>query len=274
MPVAGHPLEVGVELEVLHRILVVPFHEADGGDPLPQHAQDAQRDLVLVGAEDLDAAALALQHRRVVDPHPVRVGHARLLVGIDGAHVQVGIATPQHLHHVLGAPPFLVLGLVEVGQLHVPPEEIDDLLGLLRRGEHALAGEVEVGVVEHERHVGQHRDAECGQDDGGGVGDGERAPQPRLQWQPRPEDEEHREGREPGHEPDGVDGLEAIHPHRGSGGDVYRRASARLLRNRPVSTRVRKKPTSDRNSAPVAKGVKCATSEAWETIRSNGSGSR
>jgi hypothetical protein len=35
-----HALEVGVELEVLHRILVVTLHEADRRDLLTDHPED------------------------------------------------------------------------------------------------------------------------------------------------------------------------------------------------------------------------------------------
>jgi hypothetical protein len=82
-----NPLEVSVELEVLHRVLIVAFQEADRRDLLPDDPQDPEHDLVLVGAHHLDPAPVGLKHGRVVDPHPVGVGDGRLLVGIDGADV-------------------------------------------------------------------------------------------------------------------------------------------------------------------------------------------
>jgi hypothetical protein len=82
-----NPLEVSVELEVLHRVLIVAFQEADRRDLLPDDPQDPEHDLVLVGAHHLDPAPVGLEHGRVVDPHPVGVGDGRLLVGIDGADV-------------------------------------------------------------------------------------------------------------------------------------------------------------------------------------------
>ncbi len=153
MPVPRHPFEVGVELEVLHRVLAVAFHEADRGHLLPRHPQDAEGDLVLVGAHHLDPAPVHLEHGRVVDPHPVGVGDGRLLVGVDGPDVEAGVAAPEHLDHVLRPPPLLILRLVEVRELHVAAQPVDDGLGLLRGREDALAGEVEMRVVEHEGHV-------------------------------------------------------------------------------------------------------------------------
>ena len=42
---------------------------------------------------------------------------------------------------------------------------------------------------------------------------------------------------------------------------TYRRASARTLRKRPARVTLKKKPTSDRKSEPVASGVKWPSSE-------------
>ena len=92
--VPGHALEVGVELEVVDRVLVVAFHEADRRDPLAEDPEDPERDLVLVRARHLDPAAVGLEHGGVVDPHPVGVGDRRLRVGIDGADPKARVAPP------------------------------------------------------------------------------------------------------------------------------------------------------------------------------------
>ena len=129
--VAGHALEVGMELEVLHGVLVVALHEADRGEPLTHHAENSQGDLVLVRAHHLDSPAARLEHGGIVDSHPVGVGHRRLLVRIDGAHVQARVAPSEHFHHLPRPPPRLVLRLVEVGELDVLVEAVDHRLGLL-----------------------------------------------------------------------------------------------------------------------------------------------
>ena len=227
MAVPGHALEVGVELEVVDRVLVVAFHEADRRDPLAEHPEDPEGDLVLVRAHHLDAAAVGLEHGSVVDPHPVGVGHRRQLVGIDGADPKTWVAPSQDLHHVLGASPLPVLGLVEVGELHVLAEAVDHALGLRRGREDALAGEVEVRVVEHEGDVGERDDAERRDHDASHVGQGGEPPEARLQREPQADHEQDGERHEPAHEPDGVDDVQAVHgvsaaPAPGRSGRVRR----------------------------------------------------
>ena len=197
MAVTRYALEVGVELEVLHRVLVVAFQEADPRDLLTDDPEDPERDLVLVGAHHLDPAPAGLEHGRVVDPHPVGVGDARLLVGIDGADVKPRVAPAQDLDHVLGSPPLRVLCPVEIGELHVQAQTVDDVLGLLRGREDPLAGEIEVGVVEHEGHVGEGREAERRHHDADHVAEGWESPEAGLQGEPKPEPQEDRKGDEP-----------------------------------------------------------------------------
>ena len=95
LPVAvtGNTLEVGVELEVFHRVFVVALHEADGRDLLADDPKDPKGDLVFVRAHHLDSTAVGLEHGRVVDPHPVSVGDRGLLVGVDGSHVEARVAS-------------------------------------------------------------------------------------------------------------------------------------------------------------------------------------
>ena len=211
--VTRHTLEMGVELEVLHRVLVVALDEADRGGVLAGDPENPEGDLVLVRAHHLDPAAVGLEHGRVVDPHAVGVGHRRLLVGIDGAHVEMGVSTPEDFHHVLRAQALLVLRLIEVGELHVPAEPIDDVPGLLRGREDPLTGKIEVRVVQNEGDIGQGCEAERRGHDADHVAEGRKPSQARLQGKAKTQHEEHGEGREPPREPDRVDDVEAVHRH-------------------------------------------------------------
>ena len=55
---------------------------------------------------------------------------------------------------------------------------------------------------------------------------------------------------------------------------IYRRASVRMLKRRHARMTTKKNPTSERNTAPVANGVKCPTRDRFVAIVSKGSGSR
>ena len=197
MPVPGHALEVGVELEVLHRVLVVALDEAHSGDPLADDPEDPERDLVLVRAHHLDSPSFVFQDRGVVDPNSIGVGDGGLPVGIHGTDVEARVATREDLHHVLGSPARLILGLVEVGELHVPVEAVDHRLGLLRGREDALAGEIEVRVVQHEADVGQGGGGQGRGHDAAGVGEGGEPAETRLQRKPEADHEQDRRGRRP-----------------------------------------------------------------------------
>ena len=211
MTVPGQPLEVRVELEVVDGVLVVAFHETDRRHPLAEDAEDAERDLVLVGAHHLNAPAVRLEHGRVVDAHPERVGHGGLLVGVHGAHPQVGVAAAQDLDQVPRALSRRVLRLIEVGQRHVLPQRVDDVLRLPRRREDLLARQVEVHVVKHERDVGERGDAHDPDHDRGRIAECRQAPEAWLQRQPDGHGEEPEEGGEPSQEPQRIDEVEPAH---------------------------------------------------------------
>ena len=266
--VAGEPLEVRVKLEVVDRVLVVTLDETDGDHAAPEHTQDAQRDLVLVGTHHLNAPSVRFEHRRVVDADSERLRDGRLLVGIDGAHAQERVAATEHLDHVAGALARRVLCLIEVRELHLLVERVDHLLRLARRGEHSLARQVEMRIVKRQRYVCQRGDRHGGRDDPHRVRGGGEASEARLERKPDAQTEQEQHGREPPNEPQRVDDVESTQ------GGGYRRASVRMLTRRPTRMTVKKNPRSDRNTAPVANGVKCATSDRFVTMVSNGSGSR
>ena len=211
MAVTGNTLEVGVELEVFHRVFVVALHEADGRDLLADDPKDPKGDLVFVRAHHLDSTAVGLEHGRVVDPHPIGVGDRRLLVGVDGSHVEARVASAKDVNHVLGASPLLILRLIEIRQLHIPAEVVHDALGLLRGGEDPLPREIEVRVVEHEGNVGENQEAERRDHDADDVAERRESPEARLQGKPQAKNEEDGERDEPAQEPDRVRGIEAIH---------------------------------------------------------------
>ena len=202
-----HRLHMGVELEVVEGVLAVPFHEADGRDTLAQEPLDAERNVVLVGAHDLDPPAVGLQDRGVVDADPVGLGELRLLVGIDGADVQQRGVAAEHLDQVPGAAPGLVLRLIEVREPDLVREGSDDRFGLWRRGEAALPGQVEVRVVAGQREVRQKRDAERHQHRTPGEGERPEARRAALERQPGPEPEEDQQRGQPPGEPERVDKI-------------------------------------------------------------------
>src|SRR5213594_1307129 len=209
-PIDNFGFHPHVELEVVEGVLAVPFHEADGRDTLAQEPLDAERDVVLVGAHDLDPPAVGLQDRGVVDADPVGLGELRLLVGIDGADVQQRGVAAEHLDQVPGAAPGLVLRLIEVREPDLVREGSDDRFGLWRRGEAALPGQVEVRVVAGQREVRQKRDAERHQHRTPGEGERPEARRAALERQPGPEPEEDQQRGQPRGEPQRVDKI-AIH---------------------------------------------------------------
>ena len=68
-----------------------------------------------------------------------------------------------------------------------------------------------MGIVEHERHVGERHQAERDHDDAGGVAEGQQPPEARLQGQPQAEHEQREDGDEPADQPQRVDDVEAVH---------------------------------------------------------------
>src|SRR3989441_9415626 len=132
-----------MELEVVERVFAVPLQEAYGGGALAKEPEDAERDVVLVGAHHLDAAAVGLQDGGIVQANAVRLGQLRLLVGIDGAHVKERVAAAENLDERLGPTAVLVGSVREVRELDVPRDRARDGVRLQGRGERALAGQVE-----------------------------------------------------------------------------------------------------------------------------------
>ena len=155
--VVGRVLEVRMEFEIVHRQLAVAFDEADRDLALAQHALDAERDFGLVGALHQHAAPFRLDHRGVVDLDAAGAGEGRLLVGIDRPELEVRIAPFHDLEDVAGALRGRVARVVEVGDRDVAVEQVDHAQGGGRRRVDFLARQVDVAVVQVERHVGEQR---------------------------------------------------------------------------------------------------------------------
>src|SRR5262249_22872027 len=226
--VARHSLEVSVELEVFHRVLVVTLHEADGRDALTDQPKNPEGYLVFVRAHYLDSPTVGLEHRRVVDAQSVGVGDGGLLVGIDGTDTETRVASTEHFYHVSGSPSRLILPLVEIGELDILVQPVDDGLGLLRRGEDGFASEIEVYVVEVESDIGEDGQAERRDDDGACIEEAREAPEARHERQPRAQGEQDDHRDQPACEPYRVDHVEAVH-----GKAIAARAFGRSGRDRP-----------------------------------------
>src|SRR3989449_2155356 len=130
-------LDVGMELEVVERVFAVPLQEADGGGALAKEPEDAERDVVLVGAHHLDAAAVGLQDGGIVQANAVRLGQLRLLVGIDGAHVKPRVAAAENPNERLGPTAVLAGGGLEGREVDGPREPASDGGRLQGPGERA-----------------------------------------------------------------------------------------------------------------------------------------
>ena len=252
--------EMRMELEVVDRVLAVPFDEADRDDAFAQHTLDADRDLALVRRAHGDAAAVGLEHGGVVDLDAEVLGERRLPVRVHGAHVQKRVAPRHRFDNVLGAPAVRILALEEIGELHGSGDGVDHFQRPLRRREHLLARQIDVRVVQRQGEIGEHGDRDDRDDDGGGIDLRERARQPGLERQAQGEPEQHDQRAEPAGEPDQIRELDLGH--------VQRLASARTQSSRPSRIKVAKKPRSDRYRAPVASGVKCASSDRLITTAS------
>ena len=109
------PFQVGMEFEVVDGIFVVSLYEAERHHALAYYALDANGNVVLIGAVHHQAAALSLQHRRIIEAHSVGVCQAWLTVRINGTHVQPWIAMPQHGHQLLQPFAVRILCMVEIG---------------------------------------------------------------------------------------------------------------------------------------------------------------
>ena len=156
--VGVHALEVSVVLHVVDVVLVVPHREADRLLLAAGQPEEAQGQVAVLRAHDLDAATGGLQDRHVVDADSVAAGQARLLIRIHRPHVQAGVRAAHQLDHALGGAPGRILLLVEVRQLHVGVEAPDHPLGLGRQREGVGACHVEVNVVPVQRDVGREHE--------------------------------------------------------------------------------------------------------------------
>ena len=250
--VAVAAADTGLVVLAAGRILdgefAMAFREADGDIVPSQDLEDPQRDLVLVDALHHQAAAFRLDHRGVVETHTVGLGEAGLLVGVDGANVQAGIAPPHQFHDLLHAAAVLVPGLVEPREIHVGIEVVGDLESGFRRREHLLAGQVEMGVVADQGGVRDEEHRGCGDDRARGAQPRRPTGQRGLQGQPQAGEEHHEQGHQPSGEPEQLSRFDVVHGQR--------RSRARRLTNKPNSVSAIKNPRSDRYMAPVAKGVK------------------
>src|SRR5690242_6190909 len=104
--------------------------------------------------------------------------------------------------------------------------------------------------MKRQGNIGECGDHHHRHDDGRRVGGGCEPSESWLKWKPDAEPEQERQGDEPARKPERVDDVDPAHVC------CYRRASVRMLRRRHTRMTVKKNPRSDKNTAPVAKGVK------------------
>ena len=164
MAVVGYALEVRMELEAVHRELAMALEEANGQGTLAQHALDADGDLRFVGALDEDAPAGGLDDGGVVEADTLAACEFRLLVGIDGEDREQRIAPAHHFQDVAGTPPDRILRAVEIDDADRCPQFVDHRHRVGRRCVDLLSGQVDVGIVKHQRDVCQHPHAEPSDD--------------------------------------------------------------------------------------------------------------
>ena len=94
MAVALRPFEVGVELEIVDVVFAVPGGEADQRLVAALCAQDAERDLAVLGGEHLDAIGARPDDRGVVEPHAELPGAGRIAVDVDGLDGKLRVEAP------------------------------------------------------------------------------------------------------------------------------------------------------------------------------------
>ena len=203
-----------MELEIVDRQLAVALDEADRDLALAQHALDAQGDLGLVGALHQHAASFRLDHRGVVDLDAAGAGERRLLVGVDRPELEVRIAPFHDLEDVAGTLRGRVARVIEVGDCDVAIERVDHAQGGRRRRVDLLARQVDMAVVEVERHIGERAHPHGGDDDAGDIELAAPGSGTDVERQPEGGPEHRHDGHEPSAEPKQGDDLERMVFHR------------------------------------------------------------
>ena len=211
--VVGDALEVGVELEIVDRQLVVPVQKAHRLQVGAKQALDADRDLALIGCFDLHAASVRLEHggiRRSQSRSSCRGGFS---IRIDDTQPKSRIAARHLLEHRTHALAARILRPQKIGERNRLFEFLDDLHRLIRRRIGLFSGQVDVHVVQHDGHIGQHCNADAGREHGKLV-EHVRGPGPaRLQREPPSDCEQHGNGNQPADKPQQGVGVERAVSH-------------------------------------------------------------
>ena len=199
---------------------------------------------------------------------PAARASAGSLVRVDDAQLEQRVAPRHHFEHFLHAPAVGVLPAVEVGEAHRLLQLVHDAMALRCDGvKTLLASEVDVQVVQHERDVGEHRDRHRRDDHHDVEGERRRAPRrvcsgrrsPIQNSSPTATSQPTNQATAPRSIAPCSIGVSAA-PARASPGTEPAAWCSRRIRNRRVYI------------APVANGVKRASSDRLISMRSSASG--
>ena len=171
--------EMRVEFEVVDIIFAVTRREADHDLACAQQSQHTKRDLPIVGGDYFDAAFAKPQHGGIVGSDALAAGQRRILVGVDQLHAKIPVQPLELPQHGAQRASGLILLLVEIDHLDAFAEPAHDLARLHRRREGLFAGEIEMGVVAKQRHIGEDRDRHGGDSDKRGRGNAAGKGKPR-----------------------------------------------------------------------------------------------
>ena len=117
MTVTDRRIEMRVELEILARVLAMPFRKTHAYHTFTQHPFDADGELGFIGAAHQYLATGRLDHRCVVQLHSVVRGQTRGLVRVDGMDGQIGITSMHDLENIARALGIRIIAAVEIGHL-------------------------------------------------------------------------------------------------------------------------------------------------------------
>ena len=171
--------EMRVEFEVVDIIFAVTRREADHDLACAQQSQHTKRDLAIVGGDHFNAAFAETQHGGIIGSHALTAGQRWILIGVNQLQAKIRILPLELPQHGAERARRLVLLLVEIDHLDGFAEPAHHFGRLRRRRESFFAGEVEMGVVAKQRHIGEDRDRHGGDSDKRGRGNAAGKGKPR-----------------------------------------------------------------------------------------------
>jgi hypothetical protein len=115
--------------------------------------------------------------------------------------LEQGIAPAHDAEHLLDAASFRILAAVEIGEAHRLLQVVDDFHRLRGRGVDLFPREIEMRVVQCERDIGEHGDANRRGGDRDMESDGTKAAVAKRQRQASAGQKQHHDGHQPAGEP-------------------------------------------------------------------------